>query len=121
MLVDQLCNETASLRLFYEIRQKYRCRRVSLRRPDRLLNGGELAVENARAGKVRQVVHHGWAEASKYIELFVQKQLGCARQAVCADKLRVFQISREEQIIGAPPRDRDADTRLVDILNFLQG
>ena len=44
MLVDQLCNETAFLRLFYEIRQKYRCLRIPLRRPDRLLNGGELAA-----------------------------------------------------------------------------
>src|SRR5216683_6703338 len=73
--LDQACDDARPFRLFDKIAQKGKSGGILLRRPDRLLDRGELPVEDARAREFCRHVDEAGPQTRIGIHLLVDKGL----------------------------------------------
>ncbi len=90
---------------------------VGLGGADRLLDGGELAVQDAGAGELFDVLEEAGAEAGERVEFFCDEQVVGGIEAPRADQLGVAEVAREPEVVGGPGGDRDPDARAVDLVD----
>ena len=89
--------------------------------PDRLLDGGELAVEDACAGQPLHVGKKAWPEPGQRIQLLFEEQIERTVKPACPHQLGALDISAEEKVVGTAASDRDPDPVPVDILDSAEG
>ena len=97
------------------VAQEGRAGRVLARRADRLLHGGELAVEDARAGQLLDVGDQPRPQAGERVELVGDELLVGAVEGVGPHQRGVLDVAVEPEAVGAAPRHGDAHARLVDV------
>jgi len=117
---DRLADEARGLHVLDELLQVARAGLAALGRADRLLHGGELALDDARAGELRRVADEAGLEARERFELQVDEHLVGALDAVGGDELGGLGVARQEQVVGALVGDRDAHAGLVDVGESLE-
>src|SRR5258708_11237015 len=93
MLVDDLLDQSRLLHVVRKTAQKAGGRFALLRRADRLLHAGHLAVEDARAGMLLGVLHEARLQACERVELLFDEQFIGTVDALGADQLCLFYIS----------------------------
>ena len=93
VLLDQAGDEAGSLRLLHKVSQEGGACRVALLRADSLLYGGELAVENAGAGKLFHIRQKSGTQASQCLQPLITKLRNGAGAAFDTQHGRMLDIA----------------------------
>ena len=117
MPLDEARDQTVLLRLLDKVAQEGKAGGVLFRGADRLLHGGELAVENARAGELRGDIDEPGAQPGIGVHLLLGECLDRRVGTVELQELALFEVVFEPQSIGAAGGHGDALARLVDLGN----
>ena len=95
MLFDQAGDQTAGCGLFDEGAQKFSAVCVVLVCADGLLDGGELTVEDARAGEFLDVTQQAWFETGEGFQLLIDEELKCTVNALGMHQCGVFDVGNQ--------------------------
>src|SRR4051812_20755622 len=118
VLLDDFGGETALPDIVCKLAQVLRRRRATLRRGDRLLHAGDLALEDARARGARLLLDELRLESAERLELLRHEEIVGGGDALRAYQLRFFQIARKPEVIRASVRHRDAHAFAIDVCDL---
>src|SRR3954468_15551599 len=107
VLLDDLRGEAAFPDVVCKLAHVLRGGGPALRRGDGLLHAGDLAVEDARAGRARLLLDELRLEAAERLELLRHEKVVRRGNAFRAHELGFLQIEAAPEVIGAPLRARD--------------
>src|SRR5258706_15477264 len=88
---------------------------MALGRADGLLDGGEVAFEDARARQLLDIAQQARLEAGERFEFLADEEIVGPLDAFGPDDLRLLDIAAEVEVVGALLRDRDAHPRAIDV------
>src|SRR4051812_17491366 len=108
VLLDDLRGEAAFPDVVCKLAHVLRGGGPALRRGDRLLHAGDLAVEHARAGRTCLLLDELRLEAAERLELLRHEKVIRRRDALRAHELGFLEIPSEPEVIGAALRHRYA-------------
>jgi hypothetical protein len=121
MALDQACDQARLLGLLDELREIARAFGCGFVAADRLLHGGELAVEDLEFRVLREVLQEAGAQARQGVELVFQELVERAVEPADRHQGRVLDVVLQPQPIGRPRRHGDAHAFIVDVGDRLQG
>src|SRR5208283_1203549 len=103
--LDQAGDKPGFLRLLDEVAQEGGAGGVALRSADRLLHGGELAVENSGAGQLLEIAEEAGPQAGQRVHLVVDELLkGDSAAPFGSDHLGMLDVAGEPKVVGAARR-----------------
>jgi hypothetical protein len=105
VLFDEARDEAGRFRFLDKVAQEGSAGGVAAQRSDGLLHGGELTIEDARAGQFCEVAQQAGAQAGERIELVVGELFGGAGETVGADQRGVLDVAFQPKVIGAARAD----------------
>src|SRR3954466_13547564 len=108
VLLDDLRGEAAFPDVVCKLAHVLRGGGPALRRGDRLLHPGDLAVEHARAGRARLLLDELRLQAAEHFELLGDERVVGRWNSLGADELGLLQRARQVQVVGAAVRHGDA-------------
>src|SRR5271169_2803030 len=115
MAFNEPSNKSRLLRLLDKVAQERRPRGVLPRRTDCLLHGGELPVEEARAGARLRDRQQARAQPGIGVHLLAVELLERGVGAVELQQLRLLDVVFEPEAVGASRSYRNSLSGLVDL------
>lgn len=113
VLFDQSRHQPCGLDILDEGAQILSARGATFRRAGGLLDRGEAAIEEARAGQGVLVRDEARPEPSEGVEPVLDETLEGVLAALFADELGVLQRAAQVELVGAPCWRGDADAGAV--------
>src|SRR5207247_4889073 len=115
VLRDRLGDDARALDLLDERAEILRRGVAALRRPDRLLDRGELPIEQPRAGKLDDVHQEPWLQPGQRVHLLADEQVERGVDALRPYQLGVLDVAAQPELVGALVRHGDADALAIHV------